>query len=256
MSVELTYQNDIAIITLNRPEAKHALNAAMIEKLSVLFDELEQVKPRALVITSAGGNAFCAGADIAELQVRSPDDHFIATRKGQLTFAKLDQLPFPSIAAIDGVALGGGLELAMACTYRIASPSSRFALPEIKLGLIPGYGGTQRLVKLVGFPKASEIVLNGNMIQAAEALDAGLLNAVSEQSHIVQAAIDFVNVLGASLPAAVALALSALKFAQDNTLEQGLVYEADCFKQAVQSQDAAEGIRAFLEKRKPVFAGK
>ncbi|HLB42688.1 MAG: enoyl-CoA hydratase [Pseudomonadales bacterium RIFCSPHIGHO2_12_FULL_40_16] len=255
MSVELTYQNDIAIITLNRLEAKHALNAAMIEKLSELFDELRQAKPRALVITSAGGNAFCAGADIAELQARSPDEHYTATRKGQLAFAKLDQLPFPSIAAIDGVALGGGLELAMACTYRIASLGSRFALPEIKLGLIPGYGGTQRLVKLAGFAKASEMVLSGNMIHAVEALDAGLLNAVSDQDNMVRAAVDYINALGQATPAAMALALSALKFAQENTLEQGLAYEADCFKQAVQSQDAAEGIRAFLEKRKPAFTG-
>lgn len=255
MSVELTYQADLAIITLNRPEAKHALNAEMIQKLSELFDELNQVKPRALIITSAGGNSFSAGADIGELKQRSVDEHFEATRFGQLVFAKLDQLPFPSIAAIDGVALGGGLELAIACTYRIASSKSRFALPEIKLGLIPGYGGTQRLVHLIGFPKASEIVLSGNMVNAEDALSIGLINQLDDQDDIMRSAINFLALIGEKPPAAIELALKALKFAQENTLENGLEYEAACFKQVVQSKDAKEGVAAFLEKRKPVFVG-
>ncbi|WP_175856165.1 enoyl-CoA hydratase-related protein [Burkholderia anthina] len=255
MSVTLEHHGDIAVITLNRPEAMNALNADMIERIGALIDEAAATAPRALLFKGAGGKAFCAGADIKELLDRSSSAHRSAARMGQCTFAKLDQLPFPSLAVIQGVALGGGLELAMACTFRIAMTGTRFGLPEIKLGLIPGYGGTQRLPALVGKSRALEMIASGRLIGADEAERIGLVNQVVDAGDPVELGVRFLDGFGHRFPAALRLAKAAVEKALTVSLEDGLRVEADLFVAATQTSDASEGMHAFLEKRKPAFTG-
>ncbi|MGU7776184.1 enoyl-CoA hydratase/isomerase family protein [Burkholderia sp. MR1-5-21] len=255
MSVTLEHRGDVAIITLDRPEAMNALNAGMIERIGTLIDEAAASAPRALLFVGAGGKAFCAGADIKEMLDRSVSAHRTAARAGQCTFAKLDRLPFPSLAVIQGVALGGGLELAMACTFRIAAAGARFGLPEIKLGLIPGYGGTQRLPALVGKPRALEMIASGRLIGTDEAERIGLINQVVEAGDPVESGLRFLDGLGNRFPASLSLARTAVEKALAVSLEDGLRLEADLFVAATQTADASEGMRAFLEKRKPAFSG-
>jgi enoyl-CoA hydratase len=255
MSVALTYRGDVAIITLDRPEAMNALNASMIDRIGTLIDEAAATSPRALMFTGAGGKAFCAGADIKEMLDRGSSAHHAAARAGQHAFAKLDRLPFPSLAVIQGVALGGGLELAMACTFRIAIAGARFGLPEIKLGLIPGYGGTQRLPALVGRSRALEMIASGRLIGTDEAEHFGLINRVEEAGDPLELGLAFLDGLGARFPAAFRLAMTAVEKALTVPLEDGLRHEADLFVAATQTADAAEGMHAFLEKRKPAFNG-
>src|SRR5919206_3739872 len=159
MAVELTRRDEIAILTLNRPEALNALSFAILREIGEAFDEVAASDARALVVTGAGPKAFCAGADIKELTGRSLVEQKRGAELGQHTFAKLERLPMPSIAIINGYAFGGGLELALACTFRVATRNARMALPEIKLGLIPGYGGTQRLPRIVGEARALDLIL-------------------------------------------------------------------------------------------------
>jgi len=255
MSVKLSRHGDVAVITLDRPEARNALNAAMIARIGELIDEAAATAPRALVITGAGGKAFCAGADVKELLGKSEAQQRETAQAGQRTFAKLDSLQCPSLALIQGVALGGGLELAMACTFRVASAGSRFGLPEIKLGLIPGYGGTQRLPRLVGQARAVEMIASGRMVEAEEAEHIGLIHQLVQIDDPVEAALQFLAGLGERFPAAMKLARTAVELALTVPLEQGLELEADLFGAVTQTADAGEGIRAFLEKRKPAFTG-
>jgi enoyl-CoA hydratase len=256
MSVKLSRRGDVAVITLDRPEARNALNAAMISRIGELIDEVAASPTRALVITGAGGKAFCAGADVKELQGKAAQEQRDTARKGQSTFAKLDALPFPSVAVIQGVALGGGLELAMACTFRVASADSRFGLPEIKLGLLPGYGGTQRLPRLVGQARALEIIASGRIVGAEEAERLGLIHQVAEIDDPVDAGLRFLAGLGDRYPASLRLAREAVEKSLTMSLAQGFELEADLFERATQTVDASEGIRAFLEKRKPEFTGR
>jgi enoyl-CoA hydratase len=256
MSVELTHRGDVAIIKLDRPEAMNALNSGMIERIGALIDEAASTAPRALMFIGAGGKAFCAGADIKELLDRSPSEHRDAARAGQCTFAKLDRQPFPSLAVIQGVALGGGLELAMACTFRIAVAGARVGLPEIRLGLIPGYGGTQRLPALVGKARALEMIASGRLIRAEEADRIGLVHEVVDAGEPVELGLRFLDRIGTRFPAALNLAKAAVDRALTVPLEEGLKLEADLFVSATQTGDAGEGMRAFLEKREPAFTGR
>jgi enoyl-CoA hydratase len=255
MSVALAYCGDIAIITLDRPEAMNALNGSMIDRIGRLIDEAAATAPRALVFIGAGGKAFCAGADIKEMLERNSSAHHAAAWAGQHTFAKLDRLPFPSLAVIQGVALGGGLELAMACTFRIAVAGARFGLPEIKLGLIPAYGGTQRLPALIGKSRALEMIASGRLIGTDEAERFGLINRVVEAGDPVELGLRFLDEFGARFPAALKLAIKAVEKALTVPLDDGLRHEADLFVAATQTADADEGMHAFLEKRKPLFNG-
>jgi len=180
MTATLTYRDGAALITLNRPEAMNALNAEMIDTLGALIDEVGRSDAHVLIVVGAGGKAFCAGADVKGILGKDADAQREFARFGQHTFARLDALRIPSIAVITGVAFGGGLELAMACTFRVATPAARLALPEIKLGLIPGYGGTQRLSRLVGPARALEMVTTGRAVNAEEAVRSGLVNTVED----------------------------------------------------------------------------
>ncbi|MEK7832785.1 MAG: enoyl-CoA hydratase/isomerase family protein, partial [Acidobacteriota bacterium] len=169
MIANLSYQANVAILTLNRPEAMNALNGEMIQRIGELIDEVHKSEAKALIVVGAGEKAFCAGADVKGILGKDLAQQKEFARKGQHVFAQLDQLSIPSIAVISGVAFGGGLELAMACTFRVATSKARMGLPEIKLGLIPGYGGTQRLPRLIGAARALEIISTGRVVGAEEA---------------------------------------------------------------------------------------
>ena len=252
MSVQLTRQEEFAVITLNRPEALNALSAAVLRELDQAFDAAAASDARALIVTGAGTKAFCAGADIKELTGRSLSEQRRDAAFGQAVLARLDELPMPSVAAINGYAFGGGLELALACTFRLAVPAAKMALPEIKLGLIPGYGGTQRLPRVVGEARALELILSGRTLDAEEAQRIGLVHRVVEGDPVA-AAIAFARTFsGYGLPA-LKLARDAVKRALDVPLHEGLKLEADLNTLAFQTRDAAEGMSAFMEKRKPKF---
>ena len=252
MSVLLTRRDEFALITLDRPEALNALSAGVLRELAQAFDEVAAGDARTLIVTGAGTKAFCAGADIKELTGRSLSEQRRDAAFGQAVLARLDDLPMPSVAAINGYAFGGGLELALACTFRLAVSTAKMALPEIKLGLIPGYGGTQRLPRAVGEARALELILSGRTVDAEEALRIGLVHRLVEGDP-VEAAIAYARTFsGYGLPA-LRLARDAVKRALDVSLHEGLKLEADLNTLAFQTEDAAEGMNAFMEKRKPKF---
>jgi enoyl-CoA hydratase len=252
MPVRLTRRDEFAVVTLDRPDALNALSSAVLEELSAAFDDAAACGARALLVTGAGDKAFCAGADIKELMGRSLAADKGAAERGQAIFAKLDRLPILSIAVVNGYAMGGGLELALACTFRIATPNARLALPEIKLGLIPGYGGTQRLPRLVGAARAQEMILTGRTIDAEEALRIGLVNRIFERDPLT-AGIAFAREMTQHSLLALAFAREAVRAAGDVPLAEGLRIEAQLSTLAYRTRDAAEGLQAFLDKRKPVF---
>lgn len=250
--VNLTRDGDLAVITLDRPEALNALSFGIIRDIGNAIDEAAGWDIRALLFTGAGAKAFCAGADIKELMGRALMEERAGAELGQRTFAKLDTFKVPSIAAINGFAFGGGLELAMACTFRVAAAGAKMGLPEIKLGLIPGYGGTQRLPRLVGEARAMEMVLTGRTVTAPEALAMGLVNRIAEDDVMAAAKAFAAEFTGYGLPA-LALARAAVQRALDVPVSEGLRTEADLSTLAYRTRDAAEGLAAFVEKRKPVF---
>ncbi len=252
MPTRFARDEEFAVITLDRPEALNALSFEVVADIARYIDEAEASDARALVITGAGEKSFCAGADISELMGRSIEDEKAGAERGQRAFAKLDTLRIPSLALINGFALGGGLELAMACTFRICVPRARLGLPEIKLGLIPGYGGTQRLPRLVGEARALELVMSGRMVQAEEARDIGLVSQIVEGEAMDEAKAFMRQFTGFGLPA-LRFAREAVRRAGTTTLAEGLAIEADLNTLAFETEDAAEGTAAFLEKRPPLF---
>lgn len=247
-------EGGVAVLTIDRQEALNALDDDLLTELSVAFEMAEaDLEVRALVLTGAG-RAFAAGADIASLQ-RLTD--VFAGREfslaGQDLTNTLAALPIPTIAAINGFALGGGLELALAADLRVASPNARLGLPEVGLGLIPGYGGTQRLPRLIGQGRALDIILTGRHVRAEEALGMGLVNRVAEDP--VQAAKELARQAMRNAPIALGLAKEAVVRGLDVTLNQGLEIEADLFGLSVTTEDMHEGTSAYLEKRDPGFKG-
>jgi enoyl-CoA hydratase len=252
MPVELTRTEEFALLTLNRPEALNALSFAIIGEIGARLDEVAASDARALFVTGAGDRAFCAGADIKELQGRDMMAEKRGAELGQSTFAKLDRLPMPSVALINGFAFGGGLELAMACTFRLASTGAKMGQPEIKLGLIPGYGGTQRLPRLIGEARAMELILTGRAIDAAEAERIGLVSQVVDGDLLAAGKSFARGFSGFSLPV-LALAREAVHRAGTTTLSEGLRIEADLSTLAFRTEDAREGMAAFATKRKAIF---
>jgi enoyl-CoA hydratase len=252
MPVELTTLDDCALLRLNRPEALNALSFGVLKEISDALTEVAIWKVRALIVTGAGEKAFCAGADIKELGGRPLIDCKRGAELGQAAFAKLDRLPFASIAAINGFAFGGGLELALACTFRLGTPSAKLGLPEIKLGLIPGYGGTQRLPRLIGEARAMEMIMLGRTVAADEAARIGLLHRIVE-GNVVDAALAFAHEFSSYSLLAQQFAREAVSRALDVPIHEGLKIEADLSTLAYGSADAVEGMAAFTEKRKPEF---
>ena len=252
MAVELSHVEEFALIRLNRPDALNALSFGLIRDLSRAFDEVAASDARALLITGAGTKAFCAGADVGELAGRSLMDRKRGAELGQQTFAKLERLPMPSVAIINGYAFGGGLELALACTFRLATSNAKLGLPEIKLGLIPGYGGTQRLPRVVGEARALEMILTGKAVDAATSLAWGIVSRIVDGDPMAQAMAFAREFCGHSLPV-LGFAREAIKRSLDTPLNEGLKIEADLSTLAFQTEDAAEGMAAFMDKRKAVF---
>ena len=255
MPVEYSQLDELALITLNRPEALNALSVQVVREIGEAIDKAAASDARALLITGAGKKAFCAGADISEFMGRTVVEALEAAEFGQNTFAKLDNLRIPSLAVINGYALGGGLELATACTLRVATANANLGVPEIKLGLIPGYGGTQRLPRLIGQGRALDMVMTGRMVGAEEALGIGLINRIVE-TPALDGAVEYAREFaGFSLPV-LRYSREAVMRADQSSLSEGLQIERDLNTLAFQGEDSTEGAMAFLEKRTPKFQDK
>lgn len=250
--IDLTYDEEFAVLTLRRPAALNALSFELIRNIGERIQEAGRSPARALIVTGEGEKAFCAGADIKELQNRSLSAQREGAELGQSVFALLDTLPIPSIALVNGFAFGGGCELALACTLRLALPNAKFGLPEVKLGLIPGYGGTQRLPRLVGSGRALEMVMTGRFVGAEEALAIGLVNRIVQPPALPAAKAYAREFTGHGLRA-LQFAREAVQRALDVPLHQGLRIEADLSTLAYRTRDADEGMQAFVAKRKPNF---
>lgn len=253
-------RDGVARITLNRPEKLNALNGAALNEIETCFTAIQNDDSvRAVIISGAGSKAFAAGADVAELAELAAGDAgagSASARRGQRLFRLIEDLGKPVIAAVHGYAVGGGCELAMACTLRIASETARFGQPEVKLGLIPGYGGSQRLARLVGKGRALEMILTGETITAAEAWRIGLVNLVVPDEEVMAAAENMARKILANAPAAIRLSLEAVNHGMECTEMEGENLEAALFGQCCATDDMKEGTHAFLEKRPPKFTGK
>ena len=246
----------VLVITINRPKALNALNRAVLDELSTVVDEASADNGvRCVIITGAGERAFVAGADITELAALTPESARAFARRGQDVFERLERLGKPSIAAINGFALGGGCELAMACTLRLAASSAELGQPEIDLGLLPGFAGTQRLTRLVGKGRALDLLLSGRRIPAAEAERIGLVSRVVPAERLAEEARTLGQELARKSPAALRSILTAVHEGADLPLAVGSGIEAALFGLAAATSDMKEGTRAFLEKRKPQFTG-
>src|SRR5918999_482008 len=246
----------VALLTINRPEKLNALNIkTRAEGASALEELREDEGVRVVVITGAGEKAFVAGADIAEFEGRTA-----VTQRDVMTarslFTAVDTFPKPVIAMINGYCLGGGCELALSCDIRVASEAARFGQPEIKLGIIPGGGGTQRLTRLVGEGKAMELILTGDMIDAQTAFNLGLVNMVVPAPDLEARTMELASRIASKSPVALRMAKEAVKTASRSNLDEGLRREVDLFAICFSSEDKDEGVRAFLEKRKPEFKGR
>ena len=246
-------ENHIFTITINRPDKLNALNQTVLNELSSAMDKANSdVQIKAAIITGAGEKAFVAGADIAEFVGVKDDKGALLSKKGQDIFFKIENCPKPVIAAVNGFALGGGCELAMACHFRIASTNAKFGQPEVNLGLIPGYGGTQRLTMLVGKGKAMEMMMSGNMIEADEAKALGLVNYVESPENLLAKTKEILKPILTKSPVAVSKVIAAVNAFYDKQ-KNGFDEEANLFGSVFASEDKKEGTAAFLEKRKPVF---
>jgi enoyl-CoA hydratase len=256
-TLQLAVNGRVATVTLNRPKVMNALNAAMLRELDELFAELAlDDGVRIVLLAGAGGKAFAAGADIAELAEADPTSGEQLAGRAQRVFRRIETMGKPVIACIDGFALGGGCELAMACTLRLASQSARLGQPEIKLGIIPGYGGTQRLPRLVGQGAALKMILTGAIVDAAEALRTGLVDEVVPAEHLMERARELASLIASMPPLAVQAAIEAVGDGADLPLDQALALEATLFGQLWKTEDKREGMQAFLEKRSPVWVGR
>jgi enoyl-CoA hydratase len=253
--IQLEVADRIATITVSRPDKLNALDDATVAELGAAIDETRLREDVAGVVITGAGRAFVAGADIAELASQSPIVAKARARAGQEVFRRIETSPKPVIAAVNGFALGGGCELAMACHIRIASENAKFGQPEVKLGLTPGYGGTQRLPRLVGKGRALELLLTGEMINAPDAYRIGLVNRIVRADERVESARAMLRLILANGPLAVALCIEAVDRGLEMPLDAGMVLEANHFSVSAASDDMREGTSAFLEKRPPNFRG-
>lgn len=246
----------IATITVNRPDKLNALNDATIKELGVAIDEARARDDVGAVILTGAGRAFVAGADISELNGQTPLAATARSRAGQNVFRKFETSPKPTIAAVNGFALGGGCELAMSCHMRIASEFAKLGQPEAKLGIVPGYGGTQRLPRLVGRGAALRLLLTGEIIDANEAYRLGLVDQVVPAAKLMETVTALLNAMMANAPIAIAGCIEAVDRGLETSLEEGLRIESDAFGALSSTEDVREGMQAFLEKRPPVFKGR
>jgi enoyl-CoA hydratase len=255
-NIILDIEAPLATLTFNRPKALNALNGALLDELDTAIDQVrDNPEVRVLILTGAGDKAFVAGADISQLAVLSPLQGKIFSDKGQRIFSKLEALPIPVIAAVNGYALGGGTELALSCDFIYASEKATFGLPEITLGIIPGFGGTQRLARLIGCNLARELVYTGSLFPAAQAKEYGLVNRVCPHESLMEEVLKTARAIAAKGRASLRAAKEALNIGLNVDLETGCRFESDAFALCMSNPDAKEGTSAFLEKRKAVFKG-
>jgi enoyl-CoA hydratase len=252
-SVTLVADSGIATLTVNRPDKLNALNATTMAELGAAIDEVRSRPDISGLIVTGAGRAFVAGADITELAAETPMSARVLATEGQRIFRRFETSPKPVIAAINGFAQGGGCELALACHIRIASEQAKFGQPEVKLGICPGYGGTQRLARLVGKGRALQLLLTGDTIDAAEAYRIGLVNQVVPADALVQSATEMLRRILANGPLAVAACIEAVDQGLDMSLDGGLALEATHFGLLAATSDMREGTKAFLEKRPAEF---
>lgn len=253
----LEHNGAIAVLTINRPKALNALNADTLTELSTVLDELgRDSSVKVVILTGSGEKSFVAGADISQMKELNALEGRLFGQLGQATFRKLELMPQPVIAAINGFALGGGCELAMACDLRLASENAKFGQPEVTLGLTAGFGGTQRLPRLVGTGAASELLFTGDLIDAQEAYRIGLVNHVYPLETLMEEALKLANRIAGRAPAAVQLSKSAIQRGMNMDLDSAQAYEAEVFALTFSTLDQKEGCSAFLERRKPVFEGR
>lgn len=246
----------ISLITMNRPQAMNALNSALLADFTAVLDEIERDAEVRIVIITGAGKAFIAGADIAEMRGYSTLEGREFCLLGQRLIRRLEELEKPVIAAVNGFALGGGCELAMACDLRISSEKARFGQPEVNLGIIPGYGGTQRLARLIGKGRAKYYIYTGELISATEAYELGLVEKVVPAEKLMDTAYQIARAITCKAPVAVKMAKRAIDKGLDMDLGSGIAYEAEAYTTTFSSEDRVEGMSAFLEKREAHFTGR
>jgi len=255
--VKVKLEGAVAVVTLDNPPV-NVLTAEVIDEIDKAFLELgKNDQAKVIVFTCAGTNAFIAGADIKAIaKIQTPDQARDLALRGQQVLGRIEKMNKPTIAAIHGICVGGGNELIMAFHMRIASERARFGQPEINLGIIPGFGGTQRLARLVGMPKAREIILTGDMVNAQEALRIGLVNKVVPDGELIKQTMGLAKKIASKSRVTIELCEQAIREGMERSLQEGLELEAALFSKVAESEDMKEGIRAFLEKRQPKFQDK
>jgi enoyl-CoA hydratase len=252
-NVELKVEDRVATLTLNSPDTLNALSSAMLQALDAAVADVEADRALRGVLITGAGRAFCAGADIEEISGLDRTSGYAFARRGQGVFSRIENLDVPVVAAVNGFALGGGCELALACHVRVASSRARFGQPEVKLGILPGFGGTQRLSRLVGRGVATELILSGRIIKAEDALRIGLVEEVVEPDALLARGREVLGSTFANGPGAIAASLRAIREGLDLDLAAALEREAELFAEACGTPEKGEGTRAFLEKREPKF---
>ena len=246
----------VGVLKINRPKALNAINKQVISELDEQLDEIDSDRSlRALIVTGAGEKSFVAGGDIVEMSTMSSEDAHAFAKKGQGVLRRLEILKVPVIAAVNGYALGGGTELACACDFIYASENAKFGQPEVLLGLMPGFGGTQRLARFVGLPKARELIYTGEQITAEQALEIGLVNKICKPDKLMDEVLKVANTISARGPLGVAASKEALNDGYDVSLDKGLGFECDLFGDLFDTDDMRECTKAFVEKREPRFNG-
>jgi enoyl-CoA hydratase len=251
-------ENGVWILTIQRPEALNALNAQVLNEMGDALRQIGEIdfeNARALIITGSGEKAFVAGADIKEIADLNEEKAYAFAQRGQSIFHELNLLKIPVIAAVNGFALGGGLELALGCDFIYASENAKFGLPEVSLGLIPGFGGTVRLARAVGIRKARELTFTGDLIGAEEAFQLGLVNKVVPQAELMSTVMKTVNTMLTRAPIAIAASKKSINQSYELDVEEAQKTEAQHFADLFVTEDVREGTRAFIEKRKPLFKG-
>ncbi len=251
-NVDYRVEGAVGVVTINRPKALNALNTEVLTDLQAVFDGIDLQQVRAVILTGAGEKAFVAGADIGEMSAMTKEEGENFGRKGNAVFRKIETFPVPVIAAINGFALGGGCELALSCDIRICSENAVFGQPEVGLGIIPGFGGTQRLARAISVSKAKEMLFTGKSVKADEAYRIGLVNCVYPQAELMDSAIKLAETIARNAPIAVRQCKKAVNEGLDVELEAGLSLESKLFGDCFETQDQREGMSAFLEKRKGV----
>lgn len=256
-NINYTVENGVATIAINRPKALNALNLATLTELKDVVEKIAVDKAvQVVIITGAGEKSFVAGADIVEMSTKNAVEGRVWGQVGQNIFTEIENLPQPVIAAVNGFALGGGCELACACDIRYASENAKFGQPEVGLGITPGFGGTQRLTRVVGRGHAKELIYTANIIDAQEALRIGLVNKVVSQAELMDVVMKVAKTITKKAPVAVQLAKAAINRGINCDVVTGISYEAEVFGLCFATADQKEGMKAFIEKRKPTFEGK